>query len=796
MILALVLPAGLHRQRVLAHGNAQIKRRAQFHAHRPHRVEQPRALAFMPGGRHPVGRKLDPLQPFQRRRAQVGDRLAHGHARRGLGVDQRQRRTLAQRHRLTGAALEIGQGDRAIRHRQLPRPHHLVARGQPTHGAVANRDQEALGRHRRMRQHPQPGLVQVDDLGVQRGEARRRRARLIAVHLGRLAEQHIHRQVDRMAACGRAAGIGRRHPVAHGQVFLGRGRAHHRERAALAPAQRGEFLQPLRRNAQHVAFLGFVAPQLHRRQRRIIAGHLVQIDHPAHVRVVQQLGDRVRQPARAHVVDGEDRVVFSQRHAAVDHFLAAALHFRVVTLHAGEIHRLVAGTAGHRAGSTAAQADQHRRPAQHDHQIARRQALLFHLDAVHRAQPAGQHDRLVVGPGELRVDRQLEAAEIAHQIRPPELIAERGRAQRPVNHDFHRRRHARVQRAWLLPRLRQGRDTQVRHRIPGQTGLGPAAAPGGALVADFTTHARRRAGIRRDRGGVVVGFHLDAERALDERLGAVLGAGRIRAEAARRVALHHRRVVAVGAQGVLGRGRMGVADHAEQRIRLVLAVHRPAGIEDLVPAVLGVRLGEHHQFHVGRVAAQRAEAVTQVFDLVLGQGQAQALVGFFQPGQRDPLQLAAARRVEQRVGLVIGAEQGLGHRIVQQPLQRCGLARALRPAHDIQPRAALHPLHLDPGVIQQLAGLAGPRRNGAQPRRNEARYRAFRQRPGAGPGLQDAPQRCHIGRRAGLRLDPVHMPGPHYAGSRREQFQTRLQALKPERRQGGLPLKDDHVRHT
>ena len=61
-----------------------------------------------------------------------------------------------------------------------------------------------------------------------------------------------------------------------------------------------------------------------------------------------------------------------------------------------------------------------------------------------------------------------------------------------------------------------------------------------------------------------------------------------------------------------------------------LPVDHPVGIEDLVPAMLGVGLREHHQLDVGRVAADAAEIVDQVVDLVVGQRQAQAPVGGLQ----------------------------------------------------------------------------------------------------------------------------------------------------------------------
>jgi hypothetical protein len=57
------------------------------------------------------------------------------------------------------------------------------------------------------------------------------------------------------------------------------------------------------------------------------------------------------------------------------------------------------------------------------------------------------------------------------------------------------------------------------------------------------------------------------------------------------------------------------------------AVDHPGGVEDLVAAVFGIGLGEHHQLDVGRVAAGLGEDVEQVIDFVVGQRQAERAVG-------------------------------------------------------------------------------------------------------------------------------------------------------------------------
>ncbi len=191
------LPLRLHRQRILAHRHAQFECRAQLHADRAHGVVQQRVFAAMAGGGHPVGRELDAVQRLHRCGAQVGDRFAHGHARRCGGIQQRQRRALADRHRFAFEGIETGQRDRAIGQRQLPRTDHLFACGQTANAAIADGDQKALGRHGGMRQHAQARLLQVQRRGLQHRPLRRTRMRRIAMHLRRLAEQHVHGQIDR-----------------------------------------------------------------------------------------------------------------------------------------------------------------------------------------------------------------------------------------------------------------------------------------------------------------------------------------------------------------------------------------------------------------------------------------------------------------------------------------------------------------------------------------------------------------------------------------------------------------------
>ena len=83
-----------------------------------------------------------------------------------------------------------------------------------------------------------------------------------------------------------------------------------------------------------------------------------------------------------------------------------------------------------------------------------------------------------------------------------------------------------------------------------------------------------------------------------------------------------RGVVAVGREHAGGAPVLRVADHRERRARHRHAVDAPVGIEDLVPAMLAVRLREHHHLDVGRVAAEAPEDIGEVGDLSVRQREA------------------------------------------------------------------------------------------------------------------------------------------------------------------------------
>ena len=137
------------------------------------------------------------------------------------------------------------------------------------------------------------------------------------------------------------------------------------------------------------------------------------------------------------------------------------------------------------------------------------------------------------------------------------------------------------------------------------------------------------------------------------------------------MALHHRCVVGIGYDHVLRMLLVGMADHAEQGVRLRHAVDRETGVEYLVATVLAVGLGKHHQLDIGGVAAQLPEGLHQVVDFVVRQGQAKLGIGLLQRLAAATQQVNADHRLSQQPG-----EQGgglgsirhhtLGHAVMQQ----------------------------------------------------------------------------------------------------------------------------------
>ena len=659
--LAVLLPHGFHRQGVLAHGDGDAQLRADLHADAAHGVVETGVLAGVTGCGHPVGREHDPREIAGIARGQVGQGFADGHAAGSRRIQQGQRRALAHGHGFAGDAVEIGGGHGDIGHRHLPGADHLVARDQSAHAAVADGDEETLVADSRALQHPVSHLVQVDVRGI---EERMARAQSLdhAVHLRRLAEQDVQRHVHRVVV---------EDLVMHLQQPLLGSLAEYRGRATLTTAKLEKILQPFVRDRQHIAFLALVAPDLARRHTGLVVGHLAQLQQRALAGIVDQLRQRVGQAAGADIVDGKDRVVLALGIAAIDDFLHAAFHLRVATLHRSEIQILGAAAAGHRGGRTAAEADQHGRAADHQDVCSGGDLQLVDLLGQDVADTAGEHDRLVIAAHFLALLRGyllLEAAEIAADVRTAELIVEGSGAEGTVDHDLQCRGDAFRLAVVLFPGLGQLRQAQVGNREAAETGLGFGTAAGSALVADLAAGAGGRARERRDRRRVVVRLHLHQD--IQARiLAAIHGIVTTRHQAAAGEALDHRRVVVVGRENAVRMQAVGVLDHVEQRVVLVILVDGPLGVEDLVPAMLGIGLGEHHQFDIGGIALQLLVALDQVADLVIGEGQPELAVGLLQPLSTAFEQVHRGHRAglvmrEKRLAFFNGFKDLLDHPVV------------------------------------------------------------------------------------------------------------------------------------
>lgn len=126
---------------------------------------------------------------------QVGERFRYRHASGGGVGEQRHRSTLAHRHGFAVIAVVGGSGDGAIGHRDLPGANHLVAIDQASHAAIANGDKEGLLRHGRQTQNPLGRVTQSDAIELERF-ALCWEGHHVTVHLGRLAQQHVQRQID------------------------------------------------------------------------------------------------------------------------------------------------------------------------------------------------------------------------------------------------------------------------------------------------------------------------------------------------------------------------------------------------------------------------------------------------------------------------------------------------------------------------------------------------------------------------------------------------------------------------
>src|SRR5690554_6377922 len=164
------------------------------------------------------------------------------------------------------------------------------------------------------------------------------------------------------------------------------------------------------------------------------------------------------------------------------------------------------------------------------------------------AQTAGDHDRLVIAAHFVTVGTRyllFKGTEVTGQVGTAKLVVKRRTTDRAFEHDIQRRRDALRLAIAGLPGLLEAWDVQIGYGETGQARLRLGTTAGSTLVTDFTAGAGGSTGKRRDRGRVVVRFHLhqDVNRF---RVVAVLAGGRVREEATRLAAHDDGRVILVG----------------------------------------------------------------------------------------------------------------------------------------------------------------------------------------------------------------------------------------------------------
>ena len=81
-------------------------------------------------------------------------------------------------------------------------------------------------------------------------------------------------------------------------------------------------------------------------------------------------------------------------------------------------------------------------------------------------------------------------------------------------------------------------------------------------------------------------------------------------------ALENSRIVGIRNNGSFRMSLMRFADHGKKRLVFLFSVDGPAGVKNLMTAVLGVSLSKHHELHVCGVTVQLGERINQVLDFV------------------------------------------------------------------------------------------------------------------------------------------------------------------------------------
>ena len=148
------------------------------------------------------------------------------------------------------------------------------------------------------------------------------------------------------------------------------------------------------------------------------------------------------------------------------------------------------------------------------------------------------------------------------------------------------------------------------------------------------------------------------------------------------------------------------------------------GVEDLVPAVLGICLRKHHQFDIGGIAPELAESSHQIIDLIARQGEPPLGVG---AGQRGVSVLAERHHAQRarRAGRETSPPDRACRPIAIRSCDRASSAPRSRSSASAERGRGVDEIHrpplqaphaVEPADMRDVGGLARPGRHGAQPR--------------------------------------------------------------------------------
>jgi len=233
----------------------------------------------------------------------------------------------------------------------------------------------------------------------------------------------------------------------------------------------------------------------------------------------------------------------------------------------------------------------------------------------------------------------------------------------------------------------------------------------------------------------------------------------------------------------------------------IVRVDDEFGIEDLVPAVLGVGLREHHELDIGRVASERAERLDQIVDLIARQRQPELRIGAGKCGmtvapERHHLERPRRRDMKQVRLERVGPER-LGHSIVHKGAERAqlGLSQRLLRLDDVA-RAALQAPHgREPAHVGDIGGLARPGGHRAQPRRDEQSLPALLLQVRPRPVRQELAEELLLGFVQRTRgIHEMHETRPKRANARVDALQRLQQSFEAKLRQRGRAGQTEHAK--